>query len=198
MDLEQEPTSAQLRILGAAQVLFKARGLRAVTMDDIATSAGVSKKTIYVHFDSKQKLIEAFSRYLVAHVSEAILPYFDDFDDPLGAFEEAARALGREFVDVSPIYYHDLQRYYPEVWDEVQEAREHNFSRLKDMLSAAQERGLIKDCVNLEVTVTMYREAIRGVLNPGFLSSQSVSMPEAVATLVEVFLRGIACGQGDD
>ncbi|WP_439572811.1 TetR/AcrR family transcriptional regulator [Phreatobacter sp.] len=47
-------------IVEAADALFYERGLRSVSMDEIAERAGVTKRTLYYHFDSKDELIAAY------------------------------------------------------------------------------------------------------------------------------------------
>jgi len=47
-------------ILAAADELFYAEGLRPVSVDDIAAKAGITKKTLYYHFRSKDELIAAY------------------------------------------------------------------------------------------------------------------------------------------
>lgn len=46
-------------ILQAAYKLFRRRGFFRVGMDEIAVAAGVTKKTLYYHFDSKDALLTA-------------------------------------------------------------------------------------------------------------------------------------------
>lgn len=58
MTLKNRP--ARERILDAANRLFYSEGIRAVSVDAIAAKAGITKKTIYYHFDSKDDLIEAY------------------------------------------------------------------------------------------------------------------------------------------
>ena len=48
------------RIVGAAEALFYEQGLRSVSVDAIAARAGVTKRTLYYHFDSKDSLIAAY------------------------------------------------------------------------------------------------------------------------------------------
>ncbi|WP_110032065.1 TetR/AcrR family transcriptional regulator [Hoeflea marina] len=55
-----ENRSAKDRILDAANQLFYGEGIRAVSVDAIAARAGVTKKTLYYHFKSKDDLIEAY------------------------------------------------------------------------------------------------------------------------------------------
>lgn len=46
-------------ILAAAKDLFSAQGFTAITMDQIAKAAGVSKQTVYSHFGNKDDLFAA-------------------------------------------------------------------------------------------------------------------------------------------
>jgi len=48
------------RILSAADRLFYHQGIRAVGVDTVAAEAGVSKRTLYNHFPSKDHLIAAY------------------------------------------------------------------------------------------------------------------------------------------
>lgn len=48
------------RILKSANRLFYSQGIRAVSLDAIAEDAGVTKKTIYYHFRSKDDLVESY------------------------------------------------------------------------------------------------------------------------------------------
>lgn len=52
------------RIVRAASSLFYRSGIRAVSVDAIAENAGVTKKSLYYHFRSKDELVEA---YLISH-----------------------------------------------------------------------------------------------------------------------------------
>ncbi len=55
-------TPAARKILDAAAELFYARGITAVGVDLIAREAGVTKKTLYDRFGSKEALVEAYLR----------------------------------------------------------------------------------------------------------------------------------------
>jgi AcrR family transcriptional regulator len=48
------------RIINAAATLFYGEGIRAVSVDAVAEKAGVTKRTLYYHFDSKDELITAY------------------------------------------------------------------------------------------------------------------------------------------
>ena len=46
------------KILNKSAELFLTYGFKSVTMDDIANEMGISKKTIYQHFDNKTNLLK--------------------------------------------------------------------------------------------------------------------------------------------
>lgn len=50
------------RVLGAASELFYREGIRAVGVEAVAAEAGVTKKTLYDNFGSKDELVAAYLR----------------------------------------------------------------------------------------------------------------------------------------
>ncbi|HEY2707834.1 MAG TPA: TetR/AcrR family transcriptional regulator [Caulobacteraceae bacterium] len=80
------------RILETADRLFYGEGIRAIGVDRVATEAGISKRTLYNHFASKDDLIVA---YLQRRARPARLSDADPRAQILGLFER----LGRGFAD---------------------------------------------------------------------------------------------------
>ncbi len=58
MPKDANPTSA--RIVEAAAKLFYGEGIRSVSLDAVAEKAGLTKRTLYYHFKSKDDLIAAY------------------------------------------------------------------------------------------------------------------------------------------
>jgi AcrR family transcriptional regulator len=58
--MDSKQPSARDRILKAAAHLFYLEGIRSVSVDAVAERAGVTKKTIYYHFSSKDELIAEY------------------------------------------------------------------------------------------------------------------------------------------
>ena len=72
--------SAAKAVIAAARRQFFVHGFRRVSMDDLATELGISKKTLYAYFPSKTILVEA------------VLPGVDEKDNV--AFSDRQRSLG--------------------------------------------------------------------------------------------------------
>ena len=60
----RDPEQTRQRILEAAGRLFYRDGVRPVAMDAVAETAGVTKRTLYYHFDSKDDLVVAYLRHI--------------------------------------------------------------------------------------------------------------------------------------
>jgi AcrR family transcriptional regulator len=73
------------RILDAAYVLFRRRGYSRVSMDEIARASALTKRTLYYHFESKDKLLAA----VLEAQHELALAAFRTFGDRLSGSPEA-------------------------------------------------------------------------------------------------------------
>ena len=62
------------RILAAADKLFYEQGIRAVGVDSIAAEAGVSKRTLYNYYPTKDDLIAAYLTARFKHIAPSDAP----------------------------------------------------------------------------------------------------------------------------
>src|SRR5215211_2476131 len=80
--------SAAERILAAADKLFYTQGIRAVGVDTVAAEAGVSKRTLYNYYPSKDALIAAYLTARFKHITPSDAPAREQI---LGAFDRLER-----------------------------------------------------------------------------------------------------------
>jgi AcrR family transcriptional regulator len=82
-------------IVAAAAKLFYGEGIRAVSIDAVAEAAGITKKTFYYHFRSKDELIAA---YLEARDQPTLALYARWFDETTGSPQDKIRGLFTKFA----------------------------------------------------------------------------------------------------
>jgi len=97
--MSQDPPAKE-RIIDAANRLFYAEGIRAVSVDAIAEKAGLTKKTLYYHFKSKDDLIEA---YLEARDQPNLALYQTWFEETDGTIADKTEAM---FLNVAKAARH--------------------------------------------------------------------------------------------
>jgi AcrR family transcriptional regulator len=76
MSSAEKPTMKQ-RILETTDRLFYLRGIRAVGVDTIAAEIGISKRTLYNHFSSKDALISAYLERRFVKAAPSDKPPYD-------------------------------------------------------------------------------------------------------------------------
>jgi AcrR family transcriptional regulator len=90
---ERKRAATRDRIIGAAIALFEARGIDAVTIEEIAASADVGKGTIYNYFTTKEDIIVSFL-IDIDRPALAALPHFArDSASVADALDQAAWSL---------------------------------------------------------------------------------------------------------
>ncbi|GIH77221.1 TetR/AcrR family transcriptional regulator [Planobispora longispora] len=105
------------RLLETADALFYAEGIRAVGIDRVIADSGVAKSTMYVHFRTKEDLVEAYLRHRTdawrAHVdAEARARADDPADRALAVFDVFHEQLsapgyrGCPFINAAAEYPH--------------------------------------------------------------------------------------------
>src|SRR5437773_2548746 len=90
MKVHRSVSSPAERILAAADKLFYAQGIRAVGVDTVAAEAGVSKRTLYNHYPSKDALIAAYLTARFKHLAPSDAPAREQI---LGNFDRLERLI---------------------------------------------------------------------------------------------------------
>jgi AcrR family transcriptional regulator len=88
--MPRSPAPTDERIVAAAVKLFYAEGIRRVSVDAVAEKAGVTKRTLYYHFKSKDDLIAA---YLEARDQPNLLQFRRWFTETDGGLAEKTKAI---------------------------------------------------------------------------------------------------------
>ncbi|WP_108820115.1 TetR/AcrR family transcriptional regulator [Pseudovibrio sp. Alg231-02] len=78
------------RILDAANKLFYGEGIRAVSVDAVAEKAGITKKTLYYHFKSKDDLV---TEYLISRDQPNLEAFATWFDEAVGSAADKTAAI---------------------------------------------------------------------------------------------------------
>ena len=89
MSLSEKPTMKE-RILETADRLFYLQGIRAVGVDTVAAETGISKRTLYNHFPSKDELISAYLQRRFTHAPASDKPPVEQI---LGTFDRLERGF---------------------------------------------------------------------------------------------------------
>jgi AcrR family transcriptional regulator len=187
-------------LLAAAEKLFFEQGFGASSLEAIAKAAGISKKTIYCFFDSKEELFEAV---LKDHIERAPLPDFrEDIPDAASLEQamirnltEAARVRLVPFaVELFRLTIAEAPR-FPEIAETFfREAPKKHVAMFAKWLQSQVDHGLLKLDNPEEAALFMSAVMITEPLRTAALGIGSLPSPAAIEakarSLAKLFLTG--------
>jgi len=192
-----EADSTKERILSAVEKRVLGDGYARLSVDDLTASMGMSKKTFYKVFESKEDMIRQLMDRMMGEVGgtiDKILTARQGFIEKMHALMAYLGTLSQR-VDI--LLAKDVHRQMPELWERIEEFRRRkihdNLSRL--IVQGVQE-GYIRQDVNQRIFVLAYAAAIQAVIRPSVLSEESFSASEAMREIVRVFFIGIMTDEG--
>jgi len=111
------------RILDEARSLFFRYGFSKVTMDETAAGLGMSKKTLYQHFQSKEDLLQAVTTDHMEAMDEELHDMCARKDwNPLDKLKRLMNYVAGIYSKMSDALVHDLRRSAPGIWKRVKSA----------------------------------------------------------------------------
>ncbi len=183
--------SEKERIMEAAREKFFSHGPSSVTVDELAEDLGMSKKTLYKFFPSKEAIVGAVVRYTMAHAAarvNAIVGSNEEFDQKL---LQLMTFLGRLLGNTSRRFPVEMKRSYPDLWREIEMfRRDHILSALKKMFVQGKQEGYFRKEVNVDIFILMFTQSVEGIVNPTTLSEHSFSTSEAILNIFSILFGG--------
>ena len=167
----------EAKVRAAAKRAFIALGA-AITMDDVAEEAGVSKGTVYKSYPSRDALLTEMTilRFEdVASTYRAAAGSDDPWQGLVAAFSDSTLGVGANYEVL------DLDAPASPVHSAVLDG----LAALETLLDAAKEQGHVRP----EITATQVMALFRGVY--AVLPSYADRSSEDIAGLVQIILRGI-------
>jgi len=141
------------RIVETALQLFNSRGIRGVTMDDIAATMRMSKRTLYETFANKEELLTECLMQVHDRIERRHKEVYMKVDEPL----LVALYMVRVNAMSNHSYCHlieEAERYYPELHDQFFKIHTASFrTMLQKTLAYAQENNYLRPNVDIDTTV---------------------------------------------
>jgi len=179
--------------------MFFRLGIRSVSIDDICREIGMSKKTFYVYFGSKDELIEQMLQANIDYMAGKMQELLDlrDFRQLVKKFIKHQEAEKNDVRRVPQLVY-DLKKYYPRQFADFQvKCFETQKEFIKHYLELGVEEGLVRANLNIELTAVLFakihNDAIRDF---EVIEAHNYNMHQLGHTAMDVFVRGVLSDEG--
>ncbi len=163
-------------------------GFRKFTMDSIASELGISKKTIYRHFETKEQIVTAV-------VDEIVLQdqrYNEGIRHMEGsALQKIERIIAHEECDIAPWIWNELKQSYPKEWAKIEAVMEANKNLVIRLINDGVDAGDFQPGIDAVVLGALVNKVQELILDMKFLVRNNLTMDSLLKTVRQVFLMGI-------
>ena len=169
---------------------FMQYGFKTFTMDDLANKMGMSKKTLYEHFPSKQDLVDACLDYAL----EMSCTNVTTFVQGEGSVIENVYCNQKKVQEVfninsdRPIW--ELQKYYPKTYERMEsEFAKSDALFIDKLLEKGWREGLFRKDINVDFYKIFYTSVQRLRSITRTFPEREFPFWETIYTIIEYFFR---------
>lgn len=183
-------------ILAAAEDMFMQHGYSKVTMEEIASGIGISKKTLYKFFPNKKELLRELMTQRQCEFMDHIEDIWKREDiDFVGKFRNTLDFVGERSSRMNKLQ--DVQRIAPEIWAEIHDFKKGKiFEKVRKLFEAGFETGIFRSDIDRDIVILVYTNAVESIVNPESLSELPCTAGQAFEAISKIIFEGILTEQG--
>ena len=186
----------QDKIIEQIEDKFFNEGFYKTTMDDVASELGMSKKTVYKFFPSKDDLVMAIAKHFMNRMKGKIIPALNSDKNAIEKLSELIKILAGASEKISTKRMEEMKKHFPSIWNEIDTFRtKMMFENITKVINQGKAEGLFLDyptSIIMNVLVT----SVRTIVNPDFILNNNFSILEAARTTFRIIIGGIVTDKG--
>lgn len=184
------------KIMELVHGMFLKEGFHKTTMDEIASELGISKKTIYKHFNSKTDLLDEVTDYFLSLFKEKVAEILDEDIDVLEKYHKISEFNSEQLAKISKRWMKDIKNHAPEVWKRIEKFESESvYSTMQRLIKQGKKEKLIKNYP--EELIIAYDIAVaRNLMNPEFVVNSGIRLELVLKFIFDVELNGLLTETG--
>jgi AcrR family transcriptional regulator len=185
------------RILFKARDLMTRHGVKHVTMDDIATQLGISKKTIYQFYKDKDAVVMAVVNLELEEQSLKCQQTQDNADNAVHEMFMILEDIQQMFKNMNPMTMNELAKYFPEAFNRIQTHKDEFMHKIiKTNLIKGIEQGVYRKEIDPEI-LSIYRLETSFVpFNTTLYPFSKFDIGKVTLQIIENFVYGVMSLKG--
>jgi AcrR family transcriptional regulator len=185
------------KILQGAYELFYRHGVKRITMDDIASHMGISKKTIYENYKNKDDVVLALIKRELEQQKKDLQLIHKKSENSISEIIGLMSYLANKFSQINPGMFYDLQRYHSDSWKYFREFKEGTVQGfIEANLKHGVKDGLYRKDINIPILARMRLEQIEMCFNPNLFPQNEFRIADVCMEVLNHFVYGIVSLKG--
>lgn len=196
-ELTTKNMDLRIKIMQSALDLFRQYGFKSVTMDDVAHRSGISKKTLYQHFDNKNAIVGDTMLFYKEGMRCQCDSIVRAASNAVEAFVKIKVHFDKVYKELNPIALHELQRFYPEGYQQFRLNMESDVAAIKANLDQGVAEGLYRPEVNTDVMALFHMESLLMIMLPNMIVKDRFDLYTVSREIMEHYIYGIVTAKGE-
>jgi AcrR family transcriptional regulator len=187
----------ETRILSAAAREFFQHGFSRVTMDELSSKIGISKKTLYQYFPGKDQLVRSvIMRHMESARTGVAAILHNEDEDFILRLKNMMKIIGTHISAIGRSFIEDLKKNAPHIWEEIDEMRQELIKEyFARMFKEGVESKVFRSDINPELFMVIYANTIRSVMNPEIIAQVPFMVTELFESIIDILFNGIITDQ---
>jgi AcrR family transcriptional regulator len=185
------------RIIEKTRDLFLRLGIRSVSMDDVAGQMGMSKKTLYLHFEDKDELVERVVDFETNRMQDECHACAGTAENAVEEILKTMEMVMQHFRNMNPMVLFDMHKFHGKAYAKFME---HKNIFLLDFISTNLKRGVsegyFRQDIKIDILAKFRLESMMLAFNMEAFPPAKYNVAEVTITMIENFLYGLATESG--
>lgn len=191
------------RVIAHVAEMIEQMGVRSIRMDDVASSLGMSKRTLYEMFGDKEELLYQSVLYISEQHARETLTKVEGYTNSLEMLFMCSSAMILNSglpSDAQRRLVMNIKKFYPDIYEKLRIYHtEMGLKLLQGAIEQCSREGFIEPTVDVELMTRLFFSAMTSIeYDNAMVIPPEVSREEAYGALMVNFFRGIATHKGID
>ena len=171
-------------------------GVRAFTVESLASRLAMSKKTIYKFFPTKEDLLDKILEFATDRIVNEIERIRLEEPNPARRFLLMMDFIVKMAGKVSPQRLSELKGRYPLLWKKLEQFRLERRADFYEFLSDAQKAGYVRVDMDIDAVATLYIHIVNSTFQPEFFVQNDMSVSKTIRLFVDIITQGLFTEKG--
>jgi len=172
--------------------LFKKYGFRSITMDEVASALGMSKKTLYQIVPDKSRLVELVLNDEYYTYESKLNSLQTQYKDAILGFIRLNELLYEFLLNYSPVTIYDLEKFEPAYYEKIKKQYVSIFLQaIRNNLFQGKTQQLYRKELDVEVISKLHLARIEQIPNSKIFTKEEFTSHEFVKEICLYHLHGV-------
>jgi len=184
------------RIVQTALVLFGKYGIKSITMDEIASGLGISKRTLYETFKDKESILMECYLYKKKLRNDYAVEVMKESDNVLDVILKVQKKQLEDLLNVNQRFFDDLFKYYPRVEQMIREDQAEHQKEARAFFEIGVGQGIFRKDLDFDIISMLITEQINWLMHSKL--KEQFPFVKVFRSILYTYMRGISTPKGQE